>query len=523
MHAEAAARKAASALAFDRAALYFRRAMELKPQAPNLQELRIGLGDALANAGRPAEAAHEFLAAADTTSSRRALELRQRAGAQLLMGGHMDEGLEVFRVVLESVGFRLAKGPKRALVSLLLRRLLIQLRGLSFHERTVDQIPEAELLRIDICWAVAAGLGVVDLIRGADFQSLHLLLALRAGEISRVARAMAFEVSHAAARGGGAAHGHVEELLVKTEALAARANNAHAKGLAIWARGLSSYLMGRWRDAADNCERAAEILRDQCTGATWELTIANRFMLTSLLYLGEMVEISRRVPQLLSAALEQGNVFAATDLRTRLNIIWLAADDPVRARDEVISAMITWPRKGFHLQHYSSLVALAQIEMYTGDYEVAWKHIEGQIKELEKSLLLRIQGLRIDALHIRARLALASATGNERERHLRLAEKLAAKIESEEMSYANPFAALIRAGIARRRDDDQRAISLLEKAAIDFDAVHMGLYAAIARRRLGELVGGDRGSQLTARSDEWMTKQEIKNPARMMNLLAPGF
>jgi hypothetical protein len=210
-------------------------------------------------------------------------------------------------------------------------------------------------------------------------------------------------------------------------------------------------------------------------------------------------------------------------LRTRLNVIWLAADDPVRARDEVIAAMTTWPRKGFHLQHYSSLVALAQIEMYTGDYEVAWKHIEGQIKALEKSMLLRIQGLRIDALHIRARLALASAVGDQGEQHLRLAEKLAAQIESEEMAYANPFATLIRAGIAHRRGDDRRAISLLEKATNDFDASHMRLYATASRRRLGEMIGGDRGRQLVARTEEWMAKQEIKNPARMMNLLAPGF
>ena len=523
LHAEAAARKAASALAFDRAALYYRRAIELKPAAANLQELKIGLGDALANAGRPAEAAREFLNAANTSSARRALELRQRAGAQLLMGGHIEEGLDVFRVVLESVGFRLAQGPKRALLSLVMRRMLITLRGLSFHERTVEQIPEADLLRIDICWAVAAGLGVVDLIRGADFQSLHLLLALRAGEISRVARAMAFEVSHAAARGGGAAQNRVKELIEKTEALAARAGNPHAKGLAIWARGLSSYLMGQWQEAADYCERAAEILRDQCTGVTWELTIANRFMLTSLLYQGEMVEISRRVPQLLSAALEQGNLFAATDLRTRLNVIWLAADDPTRARDEVILAMSTWPRKGFHLQHYSSLVALAQIEMYTGDYEVAWKHIEGQIKALEKSMLLRIQGLRIDSTHLRARLALASAVGDQREQHLRLAEKLAAKIEREEMAYANPLATLVRAGVARQRGNETGAVALLEKASSDFDAARMRLYAVAARCRLGETIGGDRGRQLIAQADEWMMKQQIKNPARMMSLLAPGF
>jgi serine/threonine protein kinase/tetratricopeptide (TPR) repeat protein len=522
VHAEAAARKAASALAFDRAALYFRRAIELTPDAANIVDLKVGLGDALANAGRPAEAAREFLEIANRTSARRALELRQRAGAQLLMGGHMDEGLEVFRVVLESVGFHLAKGPRRALLSLFLRRLLIKLRGLDFTERTADDIPEFDLLRIDICWAVAAGLGVVDLIRGADFQSLHLLLALRAGEISRVARAMAFEVAHTAASGSGA-RDQVARLIERTETLAQRANNPHARGLAIWARGLSSYLLGQWKEAAEYCERAAEILRDQCTGVTWELTIANRFMLSSLLYLGEMVEVSRRVPQLLSAAVEQGNVFAATDLRTRLNTIWLAADDPTRARDEVISAMTTWPRQGFHLQHYSSLVALAQIELYTGDYEIAWKHLESQLRPLEKSMLLRIQGLRIDAMQIRARLALASAAGSPRQGHLRLAEKLARKIEREEMAYANPLATLIRAGIARQRGDDARAISLAEKAAEAFDAVHMRLYAVAARRRLGEMIGGDRGRQLVAQTEEWMNKQQIKNPPRMMNMIAPGF
>ena len=522
LHAEAAAKKAARALAFDRAALFFRHAIELKPDAANLVELKIGLGDALANAGRPAEAAREFLDAANSSSARRALELRQRAGAQLLMGGHIDEGLEVFRVVLETVGLKLARGPKRALVSLILRRILIRLRGLNFIERDASSIPEADLLRIDTCWAVAAGLGVVDLIRGADFQSLHLLLALRAGEISRVARAMAFEVSQAAAR-GGAEREHVAQLMEKTDALARRAGNAQARGLAIWARGLSAYLLGHWKQAAELCGRAAEILRDECTGVTWELAIANRFMLTSMLYLGDMVEVSRRVPQLLSAALDQGNLFAATDLRTRLNTIWLAADDPTRARDEVIAAMTTWPRRGFHLQHYTSLVALAQIELYTGDYEVAWMHVEGQLKPIEKSLLLRIQGLRIDATQLRARLALATAMGKETQRRLQLAEKLAGQIEREDMAYATPMATLVRAAVAKKRGDEAAAASLLESAIRDFETSHMQLYATMARRRLGELIGGDQGRELLAKTDRWMARQAIKNPAKMTNLLAPGF
>ena len=227
LHAEAAARKAASALAFDRAALYYRRAIDLRPGAPNMVDLKISLGDALANAGRPAEAAREFLDAAKATESQRSLELQQRAGAQLLTGGHIEEGLEVFRVVLETAGFKLANGPKRALLSLILRRLWIRLRGLEFTEREASSIPEADLFRIDICWSVAAGLGMVDLIRGADFQSRHLLLALRAGEIYRVARAMAFEAAQIASRGGPPRE-RVNQLMERTEALAQRAANPHA-------------------------------------------------------------------------------------------------------------------------------------------------------------------------------------------------------------------------------------------------------------------------------------------------------
>jgi eukaryotic-like serine/threonine-protein kinase len=532
-HAEAAARKAASTLAFDRAALYFRRALDLAPPGTDRLELKVALAEALANAGRPAEAAAEFLEAAKTVAARdhfarspylprRALELQQRAGAQLLMGGHVKEGLAVFEKVLRAAGFKLPKGPKRALLSMLVRRAWISTRGLDFTERDAATIPEAELHRIDICWSVAAGLGVVDLIRGAEFQSRHVLLALRAGEIYRVARAMAFETVQTATRGGPAI-ARARQLADQTEELARRSGHPHAIGLAIWARGLSAYLIGHWKEAAELCERAAEVLRDQCTGATWELTVAHRFMLTSRMFLGELTEVARRVPQLLSVALEQGNIFAATDLRTRLNPIWLATDDPDRARDEVIAAMTQWPREGFHLQHYTSLVALAQIELYTGDFEVAWKHMDQQVKPLEKSLLLRTQGLRIDMLHLRARLALASAFGRDRNERLRIAGNCADRIAREDMAWSNPLAHFTYAALAKQRGDTSRAEALTMKAVEGFEAADMALYAAAARRRLGELRGGDEGRNLIAQSEEWMSKQQIKNPVAVTNLMAPGF
>jgi len=256
---------------------------------------------------------------------------------------------------------------------------------------------------------------------------------------------------------------------------------------------------------------------------TWELTMANRFMLSSLLYLGELAEVSRRVPSLLTAALEQGNVFAATDLRTRMNSIWLAADDPDKARAEVIEALKAWPHEGFHLQHYSSLLAQAQIELYTGDFDVAWKHIVGQWPALENSMLLRTQVLRIEATYLRARAALATGLSDKDPDKLDLAEKLAHKIEKENMDWAKPFAAVIRSAIAHQRHQHAESTTLLAAAVDGFERMDMRLYAAVSRRRLGELLGDDRGRQLLAAADAWMTTQRIKSPERMMRMLVPGF
>ncbi len=523
-HAGVAAKKAADALAFDRAAGFYRRALELAPsRGAELIDLKRGLAEALVNAGRLAEAAQAYLDVADDTSAEHSLDFKRRAAEQLLKGGHIEEGLELIRSVLSAVGFTLPAGPKRALLSLILKRIQLRIRGLNFTERDAKAIPQADLFRIDICWAVAAGLGAVDLIRGADFQSRHLLLALRAGEPFRVARAMAFEAAQIASR-GAPTRKRALQIAQRAEELAQRVGHPHAIGLSIWATGVGSYLVGHWKNAAALCERAAEVLRDQCTGVTWELTMANRFMLSALLYMGEVAEVSRRVPVLLAAALEQGNVFAAMDLRTRLNLIWLAADDPNRARAEVIEGLKAWPHQGFHLQHYSSMLAQAQIELYTGDNEVAWKHIEGQWKALEDSMLMRIQVLRIEAMHLQARAALASAANSrEKEQRLRAAEKLAQSIAKEGVPWATPFVFLVRAAVAHQRGDHSKTAGLLSQAIEFFDLADIDLYEAVARRRLGELLEGERGLRHIDEADAWMRKRQIQNPVAMSRMMAPGF
>jgi hypothetical protein len=350
-----------------------------------------------------------------------------------------------------------------------------------------------------------------------------LLLALRAGEPYRIARALSFEAVQTAAA-GGPSQKRAERIAKKAEELANRVGHPHAIALSVWASGVASYLVGNWKQAAVSCERAAEILRDRCTGVTWELTIAHRFMLSALMYLGEVGEISRRVSGLLTAALEQGNLFAAVDLRTRLNLIWLAADKPDEARQEVINALMAWPQEGFHLQHYTSLHALAQIELYTGDAEVALKHITGQWQAVEASLLLRFQGLRIDALHLKARAALAvAATASNPKPFLKTASRLADRIEKENMLWSAAFVSLIRAGVANIQGDVKECSNLCAKAVAELERVDMGLYRAAAQRRWGQSLGGKQGQSLIAEADVWMQKQTIKNPESLTRMLVPGF
>lgn len=52
-----------------------------------------------------------------------------------------------------------------------------------------------------------------------------------------------------------------------------------------------------------------------------------------------------------------------------------------------------------------------------------------------------------------------------------------------------------------------------------FEENDMALYAAAARRRLGELIGGDEGKALLAQGDAMMRAQRVKNPDAITEML----
>jgi serine/threonine protein kinase len=521
----AAAAQAAEALAFDRAAKLYRLSLELRPlDGAAGRDLRIRLADALANAGRGLEAARQYQAAAEDANPALALELRRRAAIQSLISGHIDEGLAALRTVLKAVGMKLARTSQRALLALLWRRFWLWFRGVRFRERDASQVSAEQLTRIDICWSVAMSLSIVDTVRAADFQARNLLLALRAGEPYRVARALAWEVAHLA-NYGGRAQKRTARLLKAAETLAQRLNHPHAQGLVTLAAGITAYMEGRWHSGLELCDHAEAVFRARCTGVAWELDTAHSFSLWSLFFLGEVAEITRRLPTLLQEARERGDLYAATNLGTFVgHVTWLADDDPEGAQRDLGAVMERWSRQGFHVQHLTGLMGQLQIDLYRGAGPAAWERITNAWPALARSLFLRVQVVRIFMWHLRARSALAAAGQAARPEPLwRAALDDARRIERERMAWARPLAQLIRAGVAAGRGDRAAVLALLRDAEAGCRVAAMGLFAAAAGYRYGQLLEGDGVGAGIAQASGWMEAQGIRNPARMAALYAPGF
>ncbi len=523
-YATAAARQAAAALAFDRASRLYRVALEIgEYSADETRELNHLLGEALANAGRGPESAETFLLAAEGAPPAVALERKRNAALQYVKAGHMDTGIALLREVLAAAGFRLAATPRRALLPLLRHRIQLRLRGLGFRPRDVSEIPPRKLTEIDVCWSAAVALGMVDTFRGADFQTRQLILALRAGDLYRIARALCFEIAFRSVAGHGSREG-VLALIERTRSYADQLDRPEIHGFVSATSSLSEYLAGNFRVAEEQARIGIKIFRNQCTGVQYEWASTELYLLWSLHYRGKLTEMATRLQFLLNEAEERGDLYAATSFRTGpQHIAWLLADDPAPAYADAEAAAESRAAEGFHLQNYWVTYALSQCDLYSGQPEAGYRRICDAWDHLKKVLVFRIQFCRLEAMHLRARAALAAAAvADDPAPLIRDATRIMRRIRRAKVPWAAPLAELLAAGLAMRESRTGQAIERLRAAEHALEAAGMDLYLALTRRRLGQLTGAAGAEQIEA-ADQWLAEQGVANPARFAALFVPGF
>jgi len=504
-----AADNAAAAVAFDRAARLYRRALALS--FGDRDAIRRRLGEVLSNAGRGSDAAAMFMEVtpADVADG---LQLRRNAAQQLLFSGHVDEGLAVVRTILASIDEPFPETRRETMIAFLKARLKLKIRGIRFRERAASEIPAEVLLRVDTCRAVALGLSSVDPIRGAVFQTRALLYALAAGDPERVAQALTMECGYSAVPGTRNQR-RTRKLTAKMQQLARRIGTPYARAFADEAEGVAAALQGRWRDGAESLERAERAFAD-CTGVTWELSTARLFGLRCRQFLGDMNVMAERFPILLRDAEDRGDRYFATNVVLFSHYVYLADDQPAQASQQIENAIRGWSHAGFHVQHMWHLRAGVEIALYERRGTLAWTKLDERWQAARTSLVARVQFTRMVLEDVRGRAALAAAaeavTERERDWLIDMAGRAAKRLEAEKAPWGTALAMLIRGGQSFARGNPQEGLRRLRTAEPLLQQLDMHLHAAATRRRLDDPSGTD-----------WMTAQGIRNPEAMTRLLLP--
>jgi len=513
--ARRAAARAEDALAFDRAAGFYRMVDELVELSPRERRaLLVRLGDALANAGRSQEAAEVFREAAQGAGPVEARELARRAAQHLLRSGHIEQGLVELRRVLGTVSIAYPETTGAAVASLLWSRARLALRGLSY--RTVDEadIAPGVLAQLDACWAATTGLFVVDQLRGVDFHFRHLLLALSAGEPSRTVRALA---SHAIATvtAGQKHRGEADRILALATALSDKHGSPYSRALISLTAGTTAYLGGSFRASIEKGTEAIDLLRGTCQGVAWELATARQLVFWSLALTGNLEELARLTRSTLRETLESGDHYAAMSIRSGLpNAIWLAQGDPRMARKEADEAIAAWSDGSAFLQHLMDLVSQTGIDLYEGNARGAVERVERMRSKLEDAGLTRVEFNRVLLLDVCSRASLAAARAadpRDRRPHLESARRDVASLAKEAAPWARALAEAKTVALARiegRTDPEMSKRAVRSLLAVDLD-----VYAA-SMAHAADL------DAIEARG--LFAREHIQDPTRFAQVFAPG-
>ncbi|HKU41702.1 MAG TPA: protein kinase [Polyangiales bacterium] len=517
--AAAAADQATAALAFDHAAHLYGKALELGVYTPaEALQLTQRAAEALGNAGRSLEAAAAYQRAALLAGGDDSLDLRRHAAEQLLIAGHAGQGFALLESLCSEVDLELPSQAElgRARLSLSLASLRLTAPLLRFGDRPIER---RRALRLDVLQTANVGMLCYSRGGGAQLALEYLREALRAGAANHAVWALGTLAMLTSLRAFG------PQLVAQMEDLATRDGRRELRGLVYGLRGWLASRNARHREARSWFAKAQAVYAD-CIGMQWQIDLVHVFDQASASALGDYVEVMRTTPALIEDAFRCGRVWTGTMLTGFWGMAaWLAQDDAAGYRLQLSRARAQWTRHGQVLTLDRASYGLFRAEVMLSLYEGV------PLSGLE--LLSRTGAALTKATHRRDHevlqsLCAVSALGAARRGELQLASRsqLRAKgnasSELRRSAATRGYAHVCDAALAL--DDGRRSIAAreLRAAAEHFEATGWPMLALAARRRLGQLIGGDEGRALVVRADAFLTSQQVRDPEAMTELLCPG-
>lgn len=521
-----AARQAAAALAFERAAELFRKALSWG-DATDAALLYAELGEVLAASGRGRDAAESFLAAAERSKGESVQKLRRRAGEQLVRSGYLDAGMTVLRENLARHGIHLPSSTQVSAALGMLRRRYVDLRGLSANLRAEASCHPAELELQDTLFAAMLGFSMSDVARAADLQSRQMLAALRSGEPFRLARTLLLDAAFWSTL-GARCHARNQEYIEAAMAIARRYPSAQLDAYVFMSSGVNAYLEGRFFAARYLLKEAEQRMR-KFNGVAWEMEVLTRYLLNAEIFLGEFQETLERSDTLLRDALTRDDAYTESTMRpTILYFAELLRDSPDAAWAHAEAAQVRWKNTGFHGQHYWIECAKLEVLLYTGRWSEVLAHVQKEWVRLTMTKMAPFHEFaRIMVRHRLGRAALAAAAVSQnpaqQQQQLSVCQALAEKLESEQALWGRALGWHLRAGIGAQqtRGSATETLRWIERARTLCAEVGLSIHVASLDERAGALLGGSAGAARQQAAHAALKERGVQAPMRLLRMMLP--
>jgi hypothetical protein len=506
-------RRAVDQLAFEQVAALCSAALRLAVELPaeERRALIARRAEALAFAGRGAESARAYLDAAADAPDEDVFQLRRSAAEQMLVSGHITEGLELLRACMDEIDEQLPTSSPANRRALIANMVWVRLRGTKYRERPPNSGSHNDQLRLDLHRSASLGLSLVDPVAGALCQARALRTALHLGDRRRIAYALAYHAMYAAAAGDR----HIvyaRSLVAQSRQIAEAERSQFLLGWARCGEGVVEYFAGHFERAVDVLLDAEAQLRESTIGILPELNHLRLFVMFAMRRHGAFDRLRGQYLEYVRDATRRGDRYAATSFRWSANAVWLAADDPSRARSELYAASWSRPEDGLHLQHWFLARSRAELALYEGDRE-GMRRSKEELQTFLPTPLAHVETVRADTALDLARIAII-------ERDLPSARRMLVRLRRERAPYLRAFTLLIEAAADEVDGRTEEARAHLGAATALSEGAGMDVIAALARRRTGELLGGDLGARITADADAVLHRYGIVDPIRFARTFA---
>ncbi len=514
-HAVRAARAAAAALAFDRAAELYLLALR---STPGSWSLMAACADAKVNAGRGAEAAPLYFEASATAPPPEALALRRKACEQHFVVGETERAIAVLRVLLHDLGLDYPEASED-----IHRQFVTIVGALARDEPGPTLANTASILAVDALWSASKGFLIHSPVRGAYFAAASALMARTLGDEARVVRGLV-------ALGALLTRDQDPEIFDVLHARSQRhtlaSEDPYLIGFSAIMSGVAAGLASRWSEGLHALEFGGTYLRSHCAGVSWECNFGMLMLMALLETRGELRSIAHRSAVLGQQAKETGNSMMEFVAAYYSALTLIASDAIVEARTHVRQATRVGLNQELPAAHLRALMIEVHCDLYTGDITGAWTRIEGSWGYYEKWRVLTARSQRINASALRGQVALACArgcTGAEKAALHAIADGERRTIEAAGTPQGRAIGALLRAMAAAANGRSPAAvIHRLHTAVAAFEAADMALHAACVSHRLGEWSGGGAGAELITRCEVFMRLQTIARPQSWVAMMTPG-